>query len=214
MKRWLFIAAAVVSLLVPGMAAAEPARGELAGLVGWGTAAFNSTENNFGPGIGVRGGVAYRRLWVGATATYQFGQTIAYGDLDSSGVATSGDYALSVFAVGAELGVNLRIQQFVLRPYLWAGALVYEQSPLSSYTSYTAPEAPIVRFSAAPAVHFDYELSPSGVFFGADVRVNLLVPGTAPKVERRDSTYAVTSWTNQERFTGELSVFAVVGKRF
>lgn len=214
MKTATCVAASLLPLLWTAIAQAEPAHGEIAALVGWGTPALNASDNSFGPGIGLRGGASFGRFWLGGTATYQLGETKRYYDRDASGQSVAGDYALSVLGVGGEAGAHLRFGHLVFRPYLWAGALVYTQSPLATYTSSTALEAPIVRFAVAPSVHVDYELPRSGIFFGADVRVNLLVPGQAPQVVVRGDHYSALGWTPSEEFTGEISVFAVIGKRF
>ena len=211
MKTVASVMALSAALLSTGLAQAEKPRPELAALVGWGTPAFNSSYNNFGPGAGIRGGVAVGALWIGATTTYQLGQTSGWNDY-SSGAPVSQQWALAVFAGGGEIGANIRFSHVVLRPYVWAGALVYMQSPLATGTPPEAPADPIVRFAVAPSIHVDYELARGGWFFGGDVRVNLLVPGTAPRVRGCDC--AVMNWTDAEHFTGEVSVFGVVGKRF
>ena len=52
------------------------------------------------------------------------------------------------------------------------------------------------------------------IFFGADVRVNLLVPGNAPRIEADDYEFAAAGWSYDEKFAAEVSVFGVIGKRF
>lgn len=99
----------------------------------------------------------------------------------------------------------------LFRPYAWIGTNVYVSSPLSSFIPVGAAPDPIVRFVVAPSIHADYELARSGIFFGTDIRVNLLVPGKAPLDEHG---WAYDGWRHDEHFTAELSIYGVIGKRF
>jgi hypothetical protein len=214
------IGVSLATLVTVTAARAEGPHGEVSALVGYGTPAFDSHDNNFGPGVGARAGASFGKLWLGATVTCQFGSPTSYWDVDSHGNEVQGSYSLSTLAAGGEIGWSFRAARsafgsLVIRPYAWVGANVYFPSPLNGYHSNTDPKDPIVRFAVAPSLHVDYELARSGIFFGTDVRVNLLVPGKAPEVVGPDGyEYAVDSWYTDEHLTAELSIFAVVGKRF
>jgi hypothetical protein len=167
----------------------------------------------------MRFGANLGHLWLGATATYQVGSPSGITDIDSSGSEVTGNYSLSTFSGGGEIGLSFRAFPsktgwVVIRPFVYAGTNIYVKSPLNTYDSETDPQGPIVRFVVAPSLHVDYELARNGFFFGADVRVNLLVPGEAPYVHADNTDFPVTGWSHDEHFTGELSVFGVVGKRF
>ncbi len=218
MKTVAFAAVAALALATTVPAHAQT-RGEVSALVGYGGPAFDTRYDNYGFGVGMRAGVTFGHFWLGATATYQFGTTSEATDIDTSGNEVNGQYALSTFSGGGEIGLSLRAFQsktgwLVIRPFAYVGTNVYVKSPFNTYDSSTDPKDAIVRFVVAPSLHVDYELARSGVFFGADVRVNLLVPGTAPHVYAGGREYAVNSWYDSEHFTGELSAFAVIGKRF
>jgi hypothetical protein len=197
---------------------AEKPRAEVSVLAGYGTGAFDNSDNNFGFGAGFRVGASFGAFWLGGTATYHFGSPDGYNVYDSSGAFVPGDhtYGLSTLSAGGELGFNVRLFRatsgtLLLRPYAWVGTNVYVPSVLSTFTPDDGAPDPIVRFVIAPSVHVDYELARTGIFFGADVRVNLLVPGKAPLVNH---SWAYDGWRSGEEFTAELSIYGVIGKRF
>ncbi|HEY1955548.1 MAG TPA: hypothetical protein VGH28_08045 [Polyangiaceae bacterium] len=215
MKPYASVVASLLVLSLTNVAKAGDSSFEVAGLFGYGSAPLNgSTEaNNFGPGFGLRGGATIGKFWLGATATYQFGIPDYDAHYNQSGDLQSGNYCLSVFGIGGELGASLRFGQVVLRPYVWTGALIYVQSPLSDFTPLEV-QGPLVRFAVAPSFHFDYQLPRSPLFLGGDIRVNVLVPGTAPTFKYDGAHFPLAGWTSEEHLTANISAFAVVGARF
>ncbi len=212
--------ATLVALLSSTAAHAEKPRGEISVLAGYGSASIGtSDDNNYGFGSGLRVGLTAGHFWVGLTAIYQVGSPSGITAIDASGNEIVGKYSLSTFSGGGELGASWTFARsstgwLVFRPFVWVGTNVYTPSPLNTFHSETDLQEPLVRFVVAPSLHLDYELARSGIFFGADVRVNLLVPGTAPKIAADDWHFRATGWSPEENFTAEVSVFGVIGKRF
>jgi hypothetical protein len=220
MKSVHVVAGVLVALLSSTAAHAEKPRGEISVLAGYGSSSIGTyDDNNFGFGSGVRVGLTVGHFWAGLTAIYQVGSPSGIGDIDAAGNQVTGDYSLSTFSGGGELGGSWSFARsstgwLVFRPFVWVGTNVYTPSPLNTFHSETELKEPLVRFVVAPSLHVDYELARSGIFFGADLRVNLLVPGTAPKIAADDWHFPAAGWSSEEKFTAEISVFGVIGKRF